>query len=346
MDHLHPYLFFIMEPTATKKRIEYIDLMKGFCIILVVGLHCSLYTNIDLLDNCLGNFRMPLYFFLSGLFFKKYSSFKEFLIKKTNKILIPYFFFCWVPYCALSFLFTSNFTNPVFWLLAPIKMFNGVLWFLRCLFMSHILYYGFVVLTEKRSKVFQICLLFLITFITLLVSIQYRKISYMIQEDIHIFILNIFISIMCLPYNYVAQNVMQNHWLEKEFSLKQTVFLLVIAISCAFIFVQENVILNKALFGDIYIFTYISALSSIFALNLICRKINKLPFVSYLGRYSLIVFGTHYAYLTILRFKFNLPNYIYFIIILALMPPTIWFFKKFFPYFTAQKDLLKYKAKN
>ena len=77
---------------SPKKRIEYIDLMKGFCITLVVYHHAVGYFGVEIIDKVLHNFRMPLYFFLAGMFFKRYSCFTEFLIRKTNRILIPYFF--------------------------------------------------------------------------------------------------------------------------------------------------------------------------------------------------------------------------------------------------------------
>ena len=72
-----------------KQRIEYIDIAKGICIILVV------YAHIDttILDYKIGiffdSFRMPLYFFLSGLFFKQYSGIFEFTIKKINNLIVP-----------------------------------------------------------------------------------------------------------------------------------------------------------------------------------------------------------------------------------------------------------------
>jgi fucose 4-O-acetylase-like acetyltransferase len=58
------------------KRIEWIDLAKGICIFLVVANHIFYY-------NCvfLEQLRMPLYFILSGLFFKDYGGFCEFMLK-------------------------------------------------------------------------------------------------------------------------------------------------------------------------------------------------------------------------------------------------------------------------
>ena len=76
-----------------KKRIEYIDLAKGVCILLVVFAHI----HPDLTRYSWGvffdSFRMPLYFFLSGIFFKRYSGIQEFAIKKVNNLIIPLLFF-------------------------------------------------------------------------------------------------------------------------------------------------------------------------------------------------------------------------------------------------------------
>ena len=75
-------------------RIEFIDLAKGICVLLVVVGHVGVNIAIPGLENV----RMPLYFILSGLFFKSYDGRKNFLIKKTNKILIPFLFFYLLGY--------------------------------------------------------------------------------------------------------------------------------------------------------------------------------------------------------------------------------------------------------
>lgn len=77
-----------------QQRIEFIDLAKGICIILVVLLHIVPSANIPELRFI----RIPLYFILSGLFFKDYGSFRNFLKKKVNNILIPFLFFYVVSY--------------------------------------------------------------------------------------------------------------------------------------------------------------------------------------------------------------------------------------------------------
>lgn len=93
-----------------KKRIQYIDLAKGFCIILVVAYHVNKafhFKQFPLFWDTLSVFRMPLYFFLSGLFFKEYEGFFGFSLRKVNKLLIPFFFFHIVTSFTLS-----NILNP------------------------------------------------------------------------------------------------------------------------------------------------------------------------------------------------------------------------------------------
>ena len=73
----------------SQKRIEFIDLAKGVCMIALVLGHCGIRINLPGLEIV----RMPLYFILSGLFFKDYGGGYNFFIRKTNKILIPFIFF-------------------------------------------------------------------------------------------------------------------------------------------------------------------------------------------------------------------------------------------------------------
>lgn len=86
-----------MDVSASKNhannRVEWIDTAKGICILLVVLHHCSQMMHEPyLFSRDVLTFRMPLYFILSGLFFKYYSP-KVFFVKKTNKLLAPYVFF-------------------------------------------------------------------------------------------------------------------------------------------------------------------------------------------------------------------------------------------------------------
>lgn len=91
-----------------RTRLEYIDALKGFAILLVVMGHVipwsfrSFETALDesptpiLLWKIIYSFHMPLFIFISGFLFGQshYVSFKEYVVKmwkKTKMLLIPYF---------------------------------------------------------------------------------------------------------------------------------------------------------------------------------------------------------------------------------------------------------------
>lgn len=76
-----------MEQIPNKNRIEYIDLMKGICIILIILLHNQIYSSNENINDILKNMRIPLYFCLSGLFFKEYNGFCDFITRKFNKLI-------------------------------------------------------------------------------------------------------------------------------------------------------------------------------------------------------------------------------------------------------------------
>lgn len=74
-----------------KKRILYIDLMKGLSITWVVWFHTIHPTFVDF------GFRMPLFFLASAIFFKAYPL-RDFIEKKIYQMLIPFLFFYLIYY--------------------------------------------------------------------------------------------------------------------------------------------------------------------------------------------------------------------------------------------------------
>lgn len=133
------------------RRIDFVDLTKGVCIILVVMAHIG--GAFDQLDkhSMLSCFRMPLYFFISGIFFKPYEGLYGFIIRKTNKLIIPFIFF-YVSAFLLKYIVwkiaPETFHLPVSWreLLFvfhghDLIKFNPPIWFLLALFNCNILFY-------------------------------------------------------------------------------------------------------------------------------------------------------------------------------------------------------------
>ena len=85
---------------TTNARIEWIDALKGFIIILVCLWHIPNRPSFfDFILTCTTAFRMVTFFFLSGLLFstKKHNTLKLYSLNKIKSLLLPYIF--------LSFLF-------------------------------------------------------------------------------------------------------------------------------------------------------------------------------------------------------------------------------------------------
>jgi len=75
---------------STSGRIDFIDVFRGIGIILMVAGHVGLTSEFSKLIH---SFHMPMFFFISGFFFKDNQNFKNVLIKKSRTLLIPYFVF-------------------------------------------------------------------------------------------------------------------------------------------------------------------------------------------------------------------------------------------------------------
>lgn len=97
-----------------KKRIEYIDALRGFTMILVVAVHvyslCFMHGDVKEYDlsfnNFFGLFRMPLFFFISGFVFYKsdrvwnFTNLRKFLTSKVRvqifSTLVFFLLFCFL----------------------------------------------------------------------------------------------------------------------------------------------------------------------------------------------------------------------------------------------------------
>lgn len=74
------------------QRLEWIDITKGFAIILMVFGHSSIPKSIS---NYIWSFHMPLFFIISGFLYNasKYKSPLSLIKKRYYTLIIPYIFF-------------------------------------------------------------------------------------------------------------------------------------------------------------------------------------------------------------------------------------------------------------
>jgi fucose 4-O-acetylase-like acetyltransferase len=72
-------------------RVRTIDIAKGITIIGVAFSHSHLEQFLQGLNHILAFFRMPLFFFLSGIFFNDAIGLTDLVLRKTDSLLKPYF---------------------------------------------------------------------------------------------------------------------------------------------------------------------------------------------------------------------------------------------------------------
>ena len=160
-----------------KTRIEYIDLLKGVSILWVVFIHSFLPNGVE---NNLSEmwlfvpYRMPLFFFLSGIFFRA-KPFKEFLKKKITTLIIPFLGFWLIGLLVLiakyelianwvsidyegigSFTEYATSLKGLFYLRPTISasLVNRPLWFLLVLFIAQLFHFFCCKFIKKKSIIF------------------------------------------------------------------------------------------------------------------------------------------------------------------------------------------------
>ena len=323
-----------------KNRIEYIDLAKGICIMLVVISHCQ----IDI--PYLNYIRMPLYFVLSGLFFKEYTGFLDFVIRKTNKILIPFLFFYLLGFLLYYLLYLVapdvriNSVVERFYLYDPIYSqlcVNSPLWFLLSLYTVNIIFY----LINKISRS-----IWVLGVVMLLVALC----AYICKEQEWFLPIYLEKSLFYMPFFFLGNVLKKSGCLcSVHDKSKKTDMFIAIGLIVVFIFMA---LLNVT--GPIAtIRYYITSIVGVCALLLVLKSIkNKIPVVSFFGRYSIIILCTSFWIYNPLRFvmgKLNIAfieeysSWLIFVVTIAVEYAVIKLSIKYLPYVTAQKDLIPIK---
>lgn len=309
------------EAITTTPRIAYFDLAKGVCILLVVWYHLrELFDMHSALDAYTNAVRMPLYFFLSGFFFKTYGDFLVFLQKKTKKLLIPFLFFylltsvC-LPIAAYHLVGMEFATGHDWHLLYAFLTYNDYpnipLWFLWGLFILNITFFALHRMTTNKWALGIICLI---------ISIVLGNMCHLPASLNSAYNGMIFFFI-----GYVA--------FQKQIITRMNTKLALPLLLCAFIILG---LFTSDFTGIEITRNILMSTAGVVALVLICRIVNHLPYVSYVGRYSIMLLVTHEPLIRALQ-TIHISNiYICFVIIALSYLAIIPFMRKFMPHVTAQ----------
>lgn len=120
------------------ERILWIDLAKGMSIILVALGHWGL-SGIPVVGEWFTSFRMPLFFFVSGILLSTKYDLKTFLKKRGRALILPYFYFSLIVFSCFLMLGikdVSDFNHVILygwggyalWFI-PVLVFTQLFWF-------------------------------------------------------------------------------------------------------------------------------------------------------------------------------------------------------------------------
>lgn len=317
-------------------RNRYIDTIKAVGIFLVVlGHHKTSIT------PYIYSFHMPLFFFLSGIFHKNYSSYSIFFFNKVKSLIIPYLFFSITLFC--------------FWLIR-VRNIDGIKIreSLNGIFMG-------MNMPGVSSMVWGIILWFLLTLFIV------ENIYYLISKAnnvVSILICNIFLGVVGYYYNYykptyfdiwhftVALNAIQFYSIGAIFKNKilnlnkisYKYVILLFIISYISWYYNGLIDMRTLRYGNSIMLFYLSAFSGIGFIIYLIKNLNIYNlFLDFIGKNTLIILAYHMSCMIFIKFILILIgiksindnsviySVIYSVVQIILCVPIILILNKYFP---------------
>lgn len=323
------------EAYDAKPRIEFIDLAKGICIILVVLVHADV-------DFSIPNFqalRMPLYFVLSGLFFRDYGGILNLTERKINKLLIPFIFFYLISFLCIWLTKRLTASNPLglnsFWNPFFSKgLVNGALWFLLCLFWCNVIWFF---ISQLPTAIYRVIALILTTVCG--VKAGYYGVN------LPLFLGSALIS---LPFFYLGVALGSSKFLYPNKYERFTPLLCLLFLGVAYwiYYSFDRPVITTAFvtWHGSLLLGYVNSACMVIGILLICKMIIWIPIISYIGRYSIMILVTHVLIIGLLAgvvegfIGITLSRWATFGYTLLLCWLLIPVMKNYLPHVTAQKD--------
>jgi len=254
-------------------RIKYLDISKGFALLLMVIGHCSY----PLVNKAIFIFHMPLFFIACGYLT---SPFKEFNIKKKiNKIIKPYlivFIISIFPYIYIYgnfdvlWIFPLMKTRTLFGSDIPFGI--GPVWFLPCYFFSNLL-------ANKCCKYISLdkFLIFSLGFFTLFYTIS------KIVNGLPFLLVQIFLGSFFIVIGYKCRQ--QNF-------LKSSLFVLIGLVSTIACLLYGNFSMYSVQ-CRLWIIQLVAGIFCSLVVFECAKKVNSLPPLEWLSKNSLTILCIH-----------------------------------------------------
>lgn len=330
-------------------RIEYLDITKGICMLLVIWTHIVSQFQIDntvilIIKEIVTSFYMPLFFIISGMFAKSNLPFTLFLKKKINTILFPFIIFYIISFIfsffvseVLNIELNNKFSFFNLFAIFETKSFsNGALWFLSAIFFSSIIYYVI-------SRVIQKSQIIGILALVLLSSLGFY------WNKLFDFRLPFYIdtALTALLFFYCGEKIIKYLYTRNNYKYAKH---LMLGLSLIMTFALKG--FGGAMVSNGYsmniIFFYLVGISGTFLVISFSSLLKKARIVEKIGKYSIIALCTHYFLITPLKLIFRtvtdnniLLSFLIFIAIYFLMIPIIYLFKRYLPFFVGLSPIIR-----
>ena len=278
-----------MEMGKRQGRIEWIDMAKGYGILLVIIAHLP----VGNVEYWINTFHMPLFFFLSGYVFHVKDSFFTFLKKRVKGLLVPYFFLGLVIILFETLLslwkhqFSIKAVGNLFLALFLQKR-TWTLWYLAVLFFMNLVFYWIVKWAKKHWQVL------LISVLMAAIGLAYYGLG-----GTALF-WNIDVVLPAMPfmaagyvaarYDYLWEKGLKKPW------LAMGLVLILAAVTWGFEWMSYQIAGHGLwMFYNKYgmpVCTYVAALTGTACVCIIARLVTLRP-IRYLGENTLVYFGWH-----------------------------------------------------
>lgn len=283
------------------KRFDYIDLAKGIGILSIVAMHIgALPTWLPKLSASW----VPLFFILSGMFFKPSQSLRALFIKKTNTILIPFLFFYIVSYLIFYILelilpgVVKTDAKGILDLFYQEGYFNGPIWFLLSLFWDFVIMW--FIANKIGSRLNQTFIVLLVGCIGVSLGVFRVFIPFKLAQS--------FTALPFFYFGYLISIYKPISSLNRKYAFLLSIGLFSFSVALSLLFGPAHLEPSLNSFTGNVIIACIIIFTFSMAIILLCRTIKWLPIINYIGRYSLIPLCLHHlVYRPILLIFSKLP---------------------------------------
>lgn len=309
------------EPASANTRYGWIDYAKGIAIILVVYRHAAFglrnTTGTDLpqqvidINNMFFSFRMPLFFFLSGLFFKKSvdrRGEKGFLTGKINTLLYPYLLWAFIQISGqIVFSGMANAQRGPEDYLKILTQPRALdqLWYLFALFNVSWVYLLFYKLLRHN------------TYLLLALSLVFLGVAQYVVQVSAVYDIMLHFVFFCIG------QLTASYFFSENTGKRLSSLWLLLVLTPVFAAVQFYFLYHQDM--NLYLYAVIALVGSLYTIMLSfqLQHLGVLRFLKVVGHYSLYIYLLHVPIISVIRYvllaKLHLQPYIVGVLVLLIV---------------------------